>query len=70
MGPSSFQCCAVAEQGAIGTKSNMECSIRTQEKNYFTVRVTEPWNRLPREAVESPLEIFRTPLDAFLCNLL
>ncbi|GAB0204796.1 mitochondrial enolase superfamily member 1 [Grus japonensis] len=40
-------------------------------KNFFTVRVTEHWNRLPREAVESPsLEIFKTCLDAFLCNLL
>ncbi|KGL83838.1 hypothetical protein N309_06155, partial [Tinamus guttatus] len=36
-------------------------------KNFFTVRVTEPWNRLPREAVESPfLEIFQTRLDAVL----
>ncbi|KGL74140.1 hypothetical protein N309_08459, partial [Tinamus guttatus] len=27
-------------------------------KNFFTVKVTEPWNRLPRELVESPsLEI-------------
>ncbi|KFZ65448.1 hypothetical protein N321_11080, partial [Antrostomus carolinensis] len=40
-------------------------------KNFFTVRVTEPWNRLPREAVESPsLETFKTLLDAFLCNLI
>ncbi|GAB0186711.1 hypothetical protein GRJ2_001136400 [Grus japonensis] len=40
-------------------------------KNFFTVRVTEHWNRLPREAVESPsLEIFKTCLDAILCNLL
>ncbi|GAB0178807.1 mitochondrial enolase superfamily member 1 [Grus japonensis] len=40
-------------------------------KNFFTVRVTEPWNRLPREAVESPsLEIFKTLLDVILCNLL
>ncbi|GAB0178787.1 hypothetical protein GRJ2_000344000 [Grus japonensis] len=37
----------------------------------FTVRVTEHWNRLPREAVESPsLEIFKTHLDVILCNLL
>ncbi|KGL73652.1 hypothetical protein N309_10424, partial [Tinamus guttatus] len=37
------------------------------KKNFFPVRVTEPWNRLPREAVESPsLEIFQTRLDATL----
>ena len=40
-------------------------------KNFFTLRVMEPWNRLPREAVESPsLEIFQPCLDAVLCNLL
>ena len=33
-------------------------------KNFFPLRVTEPWNRLPREVVESPpLEIFKTRLD-------
>jgi len=37
----------------------------------FTLRVTEPWNRLPREVVESPsLEIFMTRLDKVLCSLL
>ncbi|GAB0205764.1 hypothetical protein GRJ2_003042000 [Grus japonensis] len=40
-------------------------------KNFFTVRVTKHWNRLPREAVESPsLEIFKTCLDVILYNLL
>jgi len=40
-------------------------------KNIFPLRVTEPCNRLPREAVESPsLEIFKTRLDAVLCSLL
>jgi len=40
-------------------------------KNLFSVNVTEPWNRLPREIVESPsLEIFKTPLDKVLCSLL
>ena len=40
-------------------------------KNFFPLRVTEPWNRLPREAVESPsLEIFKTRLDKVLCSLL
>jgi len=40
-------------------------------KNFFTVRVAEPWHNLPREVVESPsLEILKTRLDVFLCNLL
>jgi len=40
-------------------------------KNFFPLRMTEPWNRLPREVVESPsLEIFKTHLDKVLCSLL
>ena len=39
--------------------------------HFFTLRVTEPWPRLPREAVEfSSLERFQTCLDAVLCSLL
>jgi len=39
-------------------------------KNFFTLRVPEPWPRLPRGAVESPsLEIFKPCLDAVLCSL-
>ncbi|KAK4816345.1 hypothetical protein QYF61_015659 [Mycteria americana] len=40
-------------------------------KNFFTVRVTEHWHRLPREVVESPsLEIFKSCLGAVLGNWL
>jgi len=36
-------------------------------KNFFTLRVSEHWNRLPRGVVESPsLEIFKTRLDEVL----
>ena len=41
------------------------------QKNFFMVRVLEHWNRLPREVMESPsMEIFKTHLDAYLCDLL
>jgi len=40
-------------------------------KNFFPLRTTEHWNRLPREAVDSPtLEIFQTCLEVVLCSLL
>jgi len=40
-------------------------------KNFFPLRVTEHWNRLPREVVDSPSqEIFKTRLDKVLCSLL
>ena len=41
------------------------------QKNFFTVRMTEHWNRLPREVVMShSMKIFRTHLNAYLCDLL
>jgi len=41
------------------------------KKNFFTLTVTEHWNRLPRGVVDSPsLEILKTHLEAVLCNLL
>ena len=40
-------------------------------KNFFTVMVTEHWKRLPREVVESlSLEIFKSCLDTYLCDLM
>jgi len=38
-------------------------------KNFFTLRLTEYWNRLPRGVVES-LDIFKTHLNVVLCSLL
>jgi len=40
-------------------------------KNFFPLRVMEPWNRLPRGVADtSSLEIFKTCLDKVLCSLL
>jgi len=40
-------------------------------KNFFPLRVMEPWNSLPRSVVDSPsLETLKTHLDAVLCSLL
>ena len=40
------------------------------KKNSFMVWVMELWNRLPREVVECPsMEILKTQLNTFLCNL-
>jgi len=45
--------------------------FRLNMRKNFSLRVTEHWNRLPREAVESPsLDIFKTHLDKVLYSLL
>jgi len=60
MEPGSFQWCPVTGQGAITTNWKLYLNVR---ENFFTARVTECCNRLPREVVVSPsLEIFRTHL--------
>jgi len=41
-----------------------------RRKNFFPLRVTEHRNRLPREVVDSPLEILTTCPDKVLCSLL
>ena len=49
----------------------LEHKFHTNMQKNFTVRVTEHWNRLPREVVQSPsMEIFKIHLDAYLCDLL
>ena len=40
-------------------------------KNFFMVRVTEHWNRLPRGVVDSlSMKIFKSHLNTYLCDLL
>lgn len=47
----------------------MKLHMKTRKK-IFRLRVTEYWNKILKEVLESPLEIFKTYLDTFLCQLL
>jgi len=54
-----------------GHKLNHRKFRLNMRKNFFPLRVTEHWKRLPREVVESPSpEILKTHLDKVLCGLL
>jgi len=71
MGPDSFQWCPATGQGANGHNLKQRKFQLNTRKNFFPLRVMEPWPRLPIGAVESPsLEIFKTRLDKVLCSLL
>lgn len=70
MSPDSFQQHAATGQRTMGKNYCMEIFI-IMRKYLFTVRVTEHSNMQPKDVVEiSPLGIFKTHLDALLCNLL
>jgi len=59
----------VIGQGDLKLEHRKFCT--NMQKNFLTVMLTDHWNRLPREAVESPsLQIFKTCLDAYLCKIL
>jgi len=52
------------------TETQVALSEDNEEK-LFCCEMTEYWNKLSRETVESPsLEIFKTHMDMILCNLL
>lgn len=67
----SSQRCTVMAQQATNTSCNMVNSTFQIKGEKNTMSVVKHWNRLLKEVVESPsLEVFRTPLDVALINLI
>ena len=65
MRPGCFQQCVETGQG----ETARNCSIGSSTQTSLG-EVMERWNWLPREVVESlSLEIFKTHLDTYLCDL-
>ncbi|KAJ7420606.1 hypothetical protein WISP_47651 [Willisornis vidua] len=57
--------------GSNGRKLEHKKFDLNMRKDFFTLRVAELWNRLPKEVMKSPsLEASKTHLDMFLYNLL
>lgn len=54
-------------QGCVTEPLSLHPTCAPQKGNFLTVQVTMPWNRSPKEVVESPSrEIFKNPLDITL----
>jgi len=54
MGPDSYQWCPATGQRDNGHKLKHSKFHLSKRKNFFTLSVTEHWNRLPGGVVESP----------------
>lgn len=66
MTPDSAVVCRTGSNGQELEHSNFHTNM---QKNFLTVRLTKPWNKLLREVVKAlSLEIFKTHLDTFLCD--